>query len=33
MKKDTVKIMEIHPRETEKDLMDGVAFLKNMDFE
>ena len=33
MKKDTVKIMEIHPRETEKDLMDGVDFLKNMGFE
>ncbi len=31
--KDTIKILEIHPRETEKDLMDGVAFLKNMGFE
>ncbi len=32
IKKDTVKILEIHPRETEKDLMDGVAFLKNIGF-
>jgi len=32
MKKDTIKILEIHPRETEKDLMAGVDFLKNMDF-
>ena len=33
IKKDTVKILEIHPRETEKDLMAGVDFLKNMSFE
>ena len=33
IKKDTVKILEIHPRETEKDLMAGVDFLKNMGFE
>ena len=33
LKKDTIKILEIHPRETEKDLMDGVDFLKNMGFE
>lgn len=33
MKQDTVKILEIHPRETEKDLMDGVDFLKNLGFE
>lgn len=33
VKKDTIKILEIHPRETEKDLMDGVAFLKKMGFE
>ncbi|KHE93884.1 MAG: sugar phosphate isomerase/epimerase [Candidatus Scalindua rubra] len=32
IKEDTIKILEIHPRETEKDLMDGVAFLNNMDF-
>ncbi len=32
MKKDTVKILEIHPRETEKDLLSGVDFLKNMGF-
>ena len=33
LKKDTIKILEIHPRETEKDLMDGVDFLKNMKLE
>ena len=33
LKKDTIKILEIHPRETEKDLMNGVQFLKNMGFE
>jgi len=33
IKKDTIKILEIHPRETEKDLMGGVEFLKNMGFE
>ncbi|MCP4411580.1 MAG: TIM barrel protein, partial [Gammaproteobacteria bacterium] len=33
LKKDTIKILEIHPRETEKDLMDGTRFLKNMGFE
>ena len=33
LKKDTIKILEIHPRETEKDLMDGVDFLKNMGFD
>jgi len=33
IKKDTIKILEIHPRETEKDLMDGVDFLKNIGFE
>ena len=33
LKKDTIKILEIHPRETEKDLMDGVDFLKNMGLE
>jgi len=33
MKKDTIKILEIHPRETEKDLMDGVAFLRSVGFE
>ena len=33
IKKDIIKILEIHPRETEKDLMDGVDFLKNMGFE
>ncbi len=33
IKKDTIKILEIHPKETEKDLMDGVDFLKNMGFE
>ncbi len=32
-KDDTIKILEIHPRETEKDLMEGVQFLKNMGFE
>lgn len=32
MKKDTIKILEIHPREAENDLMDGVDFLKNMSF-
>ncbi len=32
-KKDTIKILEIHPREAEKDLMDGVSFLKNLGFE
>ena len=30
LKKDTIKILEIHPRETEKDLMDGVDFLKGI---
>ena len=33
LKKDTIKILEIHPRETEKDLMDGVDFLKNIGLE
>ncbi len=33
LKKDIIKILEIHPRETEKDLMDGVDFLKNMKLE
>ena len=33
LRKDTIKILEIHPRETEKDLMDGVDFLKNMKLE
>lgn len=33
LKKETIKILEIHPRETEKDLMDGVDFLKNMGLE
>ncbi len=33
LKKDTIKILEIHPRETEEDLMDGVDFLKNMGLE
>ncbi|MBS1258155.1 MAG: hypothetical protein MAG551_01208 [Candidatus Scalindua arabica] len=33
LKEDTIKILEIHPRETEKDLMDGVDFLKNMGIE
>ncbi len=33
MKIDTIKILEIHPRETEMDLMEGVEFLKNMGFE
>ena len=33
LKKDTIKILEIHPRETEKDLMDGIDFLKNMKLE
>ncbi|MFQ5686071.1 MAG: sugar phosphate isomerase/epimerase family protein [Candidatus Scalindua sp.] len=33
LEKDTIKILEIHPRETEKDLMDGVDFLKNMGFD
>ncbi len=33
LRKDTIKILEIHPRETEKDLMDGVDLLKNMGFE
>ena len=33
LRKDTIKILEIHPRETEKDLMDGVDFLKNMGLE
>jgi len=33
LKNDTIKILEIHPRETEKDLMDGVDFLKNMGLE
>ncbi len=33
LKKNTIKILEIHPRETEKDLMDGVDFLKNMGLE
>lgn len=33
MNRDTVKILEIHPRETEKDLMEGVSFLENMGFE
>ena len=33
LRKDTIKILEIHPRETEKDLMDGVSFLKNMGFD
>ena len=33
LKKDTIKILEIHPRETEKDLMNGVDFLKSMGFE
>ncbi|GAX62464.1 sugar phosphate isomerase/epimerase [Candidatus Scalindua japonica] len=32
-KKNTIKILEIHPRETEKDLMSGVDFLRNMGFE
>lgn len=30
LKKDTIKILEIHPRETEKDLMAGVDFLKGI---
>ena len=33
LRKDTIKILEIHPRETEKDLMGGVDFLKNMGLE
>lgn len=33
LRKDTIKILEIHPRETEKDLMDGVDFLENMGLE
>jgi hypothetical protein len=33
LKSDTIKILEIHPRESEKDLMDGIAFLKNMGFD
>ncbi len=33
LKKDTIKILEIHPRETEKDLMDGVDFLKKIGLE
>ena len=33
LRKDTIKILEIHPRETERDLMDGVDFLKNMGIE
>ena len=30
LKKDTIKVLEIHPRETEKDLMDGVDFLRDI---
>jgi sugar phosphate isomerase/epimerase len=30
LKSDTIKILEIHPRESEKDLMEGVNFLKAM---
>jgi hypothetical protein len=30
LKSDTIKILEIHPRESEKDLMIGVNFLKGM---
>jgi sugar phosphate isomerase/epimerase len=30
LKKDTIKILEIHPRESEKGLMEGVDFLKNI---
>jgi len=33
LKKDTIKILEIHPRETEKDLMEGVDFLKSIGLE
>ncbi|ODS31755.1 MAG: Xylose isomerase-like TIM barrel [Candidatus Scalindua rubra] len=33
LKKDTIKILEIHPRETEKDLMDGVDFLKSIELD
>jgi sugar phosphate isomerase/epimerase len=33
LRKDTIKILEIHPRETEKDLMAGVDFLRNMGLE
>ncbi|MFQ5962781.1 MAG: sugar phosphate isomerase/epimerase family protein [Candidatus Scalinduaceae bacterium] len=32
LKKDTLKILEIHPRETKRDLMDGVDFLKSIGF-
>lgn len=32
LKEDTIKILEIHPRETEKDLMIGVNLLKTMGF-
>jgi sugar phosphate isomerase/epimerase len=28
LKSDTIKILEIHPRESEKDLIDGINFLK-----
>lgn len=30
LKRDTLKILEIHPRESEKDLMDGLNFLKRI---
>lgn len=30
LKDDTLKVLEIHPRETEEDLMNGVSFLKRM---
>lgn len=30
LKSDTIKILEIHPRESEKDLMKGINFLKAM---
>ena len=33
LKDDTIKILEIHPRESEKDLMIGVNFLKAMGFD
>ncbi len=33
LKKDTIKILEIHPRETEEDLLKGVGFLKIMGYD
>ncbi len=30
LKRDTIKVLEIHPRESEKDLMIGVNFLKTI---